>query len=58
VVDDGVCDDPRILVADLDFDVGSAGEFFLTADLCDGGAQLVVGLNPVLRAVDRRNFYR
>jgi hypothetical protein len=25
-----------------------AGEFFLAADLSDGGAELVVGLDPVL----------
>jgi hypothetical protein len=36
------------MVADLDFDVGSAGEFFLAADLSDGRAELVVGLNPIL----------
>jgi hypothetical protein len=44
VIDDGVRDQPRTLVADLDFDIGPAGEFFLAADLCDGGAELVVGL--------------
>jgi hypothetical protein len=32
--------------------VGSAGEFFLAAYLSDGGVELVVGLDPVLRAVD------
>jgi hypothetical protein len=48
VIDDGVRDQPRTLVADLDFDIGPAGEFFLAADLCDGGAELVVGLDPVL----------
>ena len=42
----------RALVADLDFDVGPAGEFLLAADLGDGRAQLMVRLNPVLRAVD------
>ena len=44
VIDDGVRDQPRTLVADLDFDIGPAGEFFLATDLCDGGAELVVGL--------------
>jgi hypothetical protein len=48
VIDDGVRDQPRTLVTDLDFDVGPAGEFFLAADLSDGGAELVVGLDPVL----------
>jgi hypothetical protein len=32
--------------------VGSAGEFFLAAYLSDGGVELAVGLDPVLRAVD------
>ena len=51
VVDDRVGDQPRALVADLDFDVGPAGQFLLVADLGDGRAELVVGLDAVLRAV-------
>ena len=33
VIDDGVGDQPRALIADLAFDVGSAGQFLLAADL-------------------------
>ena len=36
---DRVRDQPRALVADLDLKVGSLGEFLLTTDLRDGGAQ-------------------
>src|SRR5271165_3547662 len=32
--------------------VGLAGEFLLAADLGDGSTQLVVGLEPILRALD------
>jgi hypothetical protein len=52
VVDDRVRDQSRALVADLDLDVGLAGEFLLAADLGDGSAQLVVRLKPILRALD------
>ena len=45
VIDDGICDEPGALVADLDLNVGSAGEFFLAAYLSDGEAELVVGLD-------------
>ena len=38
VVDDRVGDQPRALVADLDFDVGPAGQFLLAANLGDGRA--------------------
>ncbi len=37
-INDGVRNQPRTLVADLDFDVGPAGELLLAADLGDGGA--------------------
>jgi hypothetical protein len=56
VIDDGICDEPGALVADLDLNVGSAGEFFLAAYLSDGGAELVVGLDPVLRAAVTMDF--
>ena len=36
VVDDGVCDQSRALIAALDFDVGSTGQLFLAADLGNG----------------------
>ena len=51
VVDDRVGDQPRALVADLDFEVGPSGQFLLAADLGDGRAELVVGLDAVLRAM-------
>jgi hypothetical protein len=38
VVDDHVGDQPRALVADLDFDVSAPGQFFLSADLGDSRA--------------------
>jgi hypothetical protein len=38
VVDDRIRDQPRALVADLDFDVGPAGQLLLAADLGDGRA--------------------
>ena len=38
VVDNRVGDQPGALVADLDFDVGTAGQFLLPADLGDGRA--------------------
>jgi hypothetical protein len=52
VVDDGIGDQPCALVADLDLDVGLASKFFFAADLCDGRAELMVGLNPVLRTMN------
>lgn len=48
VIDDGIADQPGALVADLDLNVGAAGQFLLAADLGDGTAQLMVGFNPVL----------
>lgn len=36
VVDDGVRDQSRALIADLDFNVGSTGQLFLSADPADG----------------------
>jgi len=36
VVDDGIRDQPRALIADLDVDVGPAGQLLLAADLGDG----------------------
>ncbi|OPA56707.1 hypothetical protein BZY59_30820 [Pseudomonas aeruginosa] len=38
VEDDRVADQPGALVADLDFDVGAAGQFLLPTDLGDGRA--------------------
>ena len=55
VVDDRIGDQPPALVADLDFDVGPAGQFLLAADLGDGRAELVVRLDAVLRAVHVRS---
>ena len=52
VVDDRVRDQLSALVADLDLDIGPPREFLLAADLGDGRAELVVGLDPVLRALD------
>ena len=43
VVEDRVRDQPRARVADLDFDVGPAGQFLLAADLGDGRAELALG---------------
>lgn len=43
---------PATLVADVHVQVGTPGQFLLSVDLGDGGAQLVVGLNAVFRAVD------
>jgi len=40
-----------LVVTDLDFDVSAPGHLLLSADLCDGRAQLVVGLDASLRAV-------
>ena len=54
VVDDRIRDQPRALVTDLDLDVGPAGQFLLAADLGDGRAELVVGLDAVLRAMNVR----
>jgi hypothetical protein len=51
VVDDRIRDQPRALVTDLDFDVDPGGQLLLAADLGDGRAELVVGLDAVLRAV-------
>ena len=48
VVDDRVGDQPGALVADLNFDIGTAGQLFFAADLRDGRAQLVIGLDAVL----------
>lgn len=48
---DRVGDPPRALVADLDVEVGTPGEFLLAADVGDGRAQLVIRLDAVLRAV-------
>ena|SRR6516165_10825570 len=38
VIDDRIRDQPCALVADLDFDVGPAGQLLLAADLGDGRA--------------------
>jgi hypothetical protein len=48
IIDDGIGDQPRALVADLNLDVGLAGDFFLAADLRDGrGIDKIVGELPV-----------
>ncbi len=51
-VNDRVRKQAGALVVDLYVDVGASGEFLLAGDLSDDGAELVVGLYPVLRAVD------
>lgn len=51
-MENGVRDQPRTLGADLDFYIGPACEFFLASDLGNGGAEQVIGLDPVLRAAD------
>jgi hypothetical protein len=43
---------PAAVVADIHIQIGASGQFLLAVDLGDGGAQLVVGLNAVFRAVD------
>jgi hypothetical protein len=52
ITDDGVRNQPCTLVADLDFNISPTGELFLSADLGDCRSQLMVRLDPVLRAMD------
>lgn len=50
--DDDQGEQPAALVAELDIEIGAAGQALLAGDLGDGRAQLVIGFDPVLRPVD------
>ena len=52
VGNDDIGDQPGALVADRHIEIGSAGQLLSSADLGNRRPQLMIGLEPVLRAMD------
>jgi hypothetical protein len=52
VGDDDQGEQPAALVGEKDVELGVADQLLPAGDLGDGGAQLVIGLDPALRSVD------